>query len=991
MEENKRNVSRRRGNISQTLSLQPYGIALAAVLIALLAGAALEPLAGPWAAYILCFAAVMFGAWWGGSGAGLAATCVSATALTFFFVESMTVLPPGVPSPLIAIAIYLAAGMLVSALSHALIHIPPGWRHLQPHLVHIFDSVGDGILMMDRQWRLTFANQEVERIVQRDRHELIGCILWDTFPEAVGTHFYHACHEAMATHEPRHLEYFITPYQLWLEMHAYPSPDGLLVYFRDITARKHAEEHMRFQAHVLAHMRDVVIAVDTDERITYWNREAERFFDVRSDEVCGGPLHSIVHYQWVQPDDEQVCEQALRQADTWVGEVVLSAAHGQTAAELSLSVLRDEQGAPVGRLCIIRDMSQRKRADAERLQLLNREQAARVRAETARQRLSFLAEASQELAISLDYSTTLDSLARLAVPTLADWCVVDVLEEQGQIHRVAVAHHDPTREERLAAFHRHQADNHVFPTALHVLQTGESKLIPDVSYYAPDEFAANAHQRDLLSYLGMQSLLVVPLTARGATIGTITLVCSAQRRRYGVDDLVLAEDLAHRAALAVDNARLYHAAQMSRTESSALAGRSTFLAEVSRILATSLNYEATLTEVMHLAVPFLADWCMIDLMQEEHLISRIEAFNTEHPYHRPLQEKPSQLLQHVLNSGMSEFYPEVPDNLRDMFAQEQDVLHSMQMGAIQAAIIVPLIARKRMLGAIICLSTSPARRYYLGDLTLVEDLAHRVALAIDNAHLYQEGQEAIRVRDQFLSIASHELKTPLTSLLGYARLLQGLHQGTTITEREQRGMRIIAEQADRLSKLINALLDISRIRTGRLSIERSSVDLALLTQRVVEEVQIMLEQHALYLTYPDEALVVEGDVLRLEQVLQNLIQNAIKYSPQGGDIHIRLQRQDNYAYVRVIDQGIGIPAEALAHMFQPFYRAPNTETQQIAGMGIGLFVVKEIVMLHGGEVDVVSHEDEGSTFIIRLPLAMADIAVAEPSVALAQPDEYQDR
>jgi PAS domain S-box-containing protein len=768
----------------------------------------------------------------------------------------------------------------------------------------------------------------------------------------------------------------------WLSLRYQRTQAALRQSHESLAERRRAEEQMRFQASALAQVKDVVLALDAHRQITYINKEAERFFQIQNDAAIGCDTSDIYQYRWLHASDEHAATRALATTGSWSGEVIVVVDGQDMYAEMSISILRDEHGAEVGQLAIIRDITQRKQSEAERFQLLNREKTARVRAELAQQRLAFLAEASRELAISLDYTTTLDSLARLTVPALADWCMVDIVDESGQISRVALAHSDQAKEALLRTL-QHGTRSYEHESSLHaqVFRSGQSALIAEVNTAKLMNYMPDAHDEAMLLQLGIHSLMIVPLIARGTTVGIITLACGESSCSYNDSDLTLAEDLAHRAALAVDNARLYRDAQMSRAEGNALAGRSAFLAEVSRILATSLEYTFTLTEVAHLAVSFLADWCLIDLVDEHGHAERIEARSAtllHDDMSRHVRQsntfavEQSPVVAKVLQTGRPEFYPELPDIALDLFAHEMAQLGPEQRHPPQSAIVAPLLARQRTLGVISCISLSTERRYHLADLTLVEDLAHRVALALDNAHLYQEVQEAVHVRDQFLSIASHELKTPLTSLLGYSRLLQNLAQRGNLTEREQRGIRIIAEQANRLSKLINALLDISRIRTGRLSIEQQAVDLTLLARRVVEEVQVVLDQHMLSISDPDMALVVQGDSLRLEQVLHNLIQNAIKYSPDGDDIHVQLEQHDRWACIKVIDQGIGIPAAAIPQMFQPFYRAPNTETQQISGMGIGLYVVREIVTLHGGEVDVVSREGEGSTFIIRLPLVAID-------------------
>jgi signal transduction histidine kinase len=294
---------------------------------------------------------------------------------------------------------------------------------------------------------------------------------------------------------------------------------------------------------------------------------------------------------------------------------------------------------------------------------------------------------------------------------------------------------------------------------------------------------------------------------------------------------------------------------------------------------------------------------------------------------------------------------------------------------------LPLVARGHTLGTITFVTAESGRHYGNAELALAEDLASRAAMAVDSARLYGNAQNAIHERDQFLSIASHELKTPLTSLIGYIELLQRrTTRDSALPERDRRAIRIVGEQAMRLNKLISALLDLSRIETGQLSIERGLLDLNALARRLVEETQQTTDQHTIVFSGTDQSLMILGDELRLEQVVQNLIQNAIKYSPNGGTVDVRVERQHACACVAVSDQGIGIPAGALALLFRRFFRAPNADSQHISGMGIGLYVVKEIVELHGGAIDVASQEGNGSTFTVSLPL----LDSAAPAAASAQ-------
>lgn len=243
------------------------------------------------------------------------------------------------------------------------------------------------------------------------------------------------------------------------------------------------------------------------------------------------------------------------------------------------------------------------------------------------------------------------------------------------------------------------------------------------------------------------------------------------------------------------------------------------------------------------------------------------------------------------------------------------------------------------------------------------DLLHREQAARADA------ERAVHTRDEFLSIASHELKTPITSLLGYTQLLQRrLGSDENIDTRAVRALHVIQEQSQRLARLVDQLLDISRIATGHFTLSLQALDLCLVVRGVVESVEPSLERHTIDFRCGSETVIITADELRLEQVVQNLVQNAIKYSPDGGVISIWLAREGDSVLLTISDQGIGIPEAAQPHLFQRFYRASNVDGSNISGFGIGLYVVQEIVQRHGGTIAIQSVEGLGSTFAIRLPL-----------------------
>jgi len=258
---------------------------------------------------------------------------------------------------------------------------------------------------------------------------------------------------------------------------------------------------------------------------------------------------------------------------------------------------------------------------------------------------------------------------------------------------------------------------------------------------------------------------------------------------------------------------------------------------------------------------------------------------------------------------------------------------------------------------------------------ILRDITARRQAELDRAELLERehaaraaAEAAVRVRDTFLSTAAHELKTPLTVLLGNIQLLQRRQsRPASLAEQDERLLGIVGEQAVRLNRLIDVMLDISRLQTGQLTITRTPLDIGALVRRVVDDVRPTVVRHTLTCNLLDTALMIEGDELRLEQVFQNLLSNAVKYSPDGGSITVQAERQGERVCVAVADQGIGIPQANMPKLFERFYRADNVDPQQISGMGIGLYVVRAIVELHGGQIDVVSSEAGGSIFTVALP------------------------
>lgn len=419
-----------------------------------------------------------------------------------------------------------------------------------------------------------------------------------------------------------------------------------------------------------------------------------------------------------------------------------------------------------------------------------------------------------------------------------------------------------------------------------------------------------------------------------------------------------------------------------------------FLAEASATLSASLEYEATLQTVAELAVPRVADYCLIDIVEDDGQINRVAAVHRDPAKQQLIQESHLYLPQarahspllRVLDTAQPALIPVVTEqSIRSVAVSDAHLRHIQALDP-RSVIIVPMLVRGRAIGAIWLVIVDPQRKYDHADLALAENLANRAAQAVDNARLYRTAQAAVREREALLSIAAHELKNPLTALAGQTALLQRrtAREGS-LGERDARSIRLIQEQAERLGAMLDALLDVSRLETGRLQLARQPLDAAALVRRVTEEVRLSLQltgdQHHLVVQVPEQRMSIIGDALRLEQVVRNVIGNAVKYSHADTVICVTATQCDNTLLIMVQDQGIGIPPHALPRLFDRFYRVESAASQA-PGLGIGLYVVKEIVAQHGGTVSVESVENQGSTFKIYLPLQNAD----PPSSAVSAGD-----
>jgi PAS domain S-box-containing protein len=413
--------------------------------------------------------------------------------------------------------------------------------------------------------------------------------------------------------------------------------------------------------------------------------------------------------------------------------------------------------------------------------------------------------------------------------------------------------------------------------------------------------------------------------------------------------------------------------------------RASFLSRVSAALAGSLDYEQTLVRVSRLAVPEMADWCAVDVIERgevrrlaiEHADPARRSLTRRLLERRAIRLTSDEGLGRALREGRPILYEQPDEHLATRAGADPDQAAAARELGLRSAIIVPLIVRGQAIGGITLVRSDSKRAYTAADLQFAEELARRAAAAIDNARLYRETLDANRLKDEFLATLSHELRTPLNAILGWAAMLR--RPGMT-PEQLARGIDTIERNAGLQAQLIADLLDVSRITSGAVRLEPEDVNLAPLMGQAVDTVKPMADAGGvrLVLHAGDEPAVVHGDPARLQQIVWNLLANAVKFTPRGGQVELTLTTVDRQAEIVVSDNGRGIDPAFLPYIFDPFRQADSSTTRTHGGLGLGLAIVRHLAELHGGSVTATSEGiDHGSLFRVKLPLSQSAAAPVE--------------
>jgi predicted ATPase/signal transduction histidine kinase/tRNA A-37 threonylcarbamoyl transferase component Bud32 len=472
-----------------------------------------------------------------------------------------------------------------------------------------------------------------------------------------------------------------------------------------------------------------------------------------------------------------------------------------------------------------------------------------------------------------------------------------------------------------------------------------------------------------------KSVLCLPIVRQAEVVGLLYLENGLLAGAFTRDRLTALELLATQAAISLENALLLAKEQAARAEAEAAEQRSAFVAEAGVLLSESLDYEETFARLGQLCVRSLADFCVIDIVEGDE-IKRLAWAHAE-PDKAPLLAElggrypPRWDSPHpattVLRTGKPLLLSDLTDETLRATCVDEEHLRILRALGAQTAISVPLAARGQTLGAITLTSATRGRRYGRADLELSQEVARRAALAIDNARLYRAKQEAIGARNEFLTVASHELHTPMTSLrLAVQSLRRAAPSGRPRDpEAMDRMLELVLRQSVRLTRLTNDLLDVSRIEAGRLRLERTQVELSELVREVVTRLEMDLAWSKCSVSMGSSPLIVGcWDRSRLDQVVTNLLSNAIKFGA-GKPIEIALGAESGVARLVIRDQGIGVDPDRVGQIFERFERAVSD--RQYGGLGLGLYISRAIVEEHGGSIRCESRWGAGATFIIELP------------------------
>lgn len=567
------------------------------------------------------------------------------------------------------------------------------------------------------------------------------------------------------------------------------------------------------------------------------------------------------------------------------------------------------------------------------------ERAAQSEHDQPRRWLAFLAEASQSLASSLDYETTLASIADLMVPEMADWCTVDLLEGD-QLRCLAVSHLEAEKAENARELRRRFPPRKELSAGVwNVLRTGMSELFSEINLEMLERSTYNTEQLEQTLALGMRSVMIVPLKARGRMLGALTFVAGNGRPRYETVDLVLAEELALRCATALDNAQLH--SQLTQ----ALIDRELAVRERERLLLERETDRARLELVLQ-QLP--AGVLIAEAPSGNLLFANARA---GHILRHPLPLNGS-VQAGTLQGFHDDGTPYAPD--------EWPLVRSLKTGEVVTSEEMAVV---RGDGARIVLSSNSAP---------IRDASGKITASVvtfqdvtDRRKVEEETRQHAAFVERLVGILGHDLRGPLQAISASAHLL--LRRG--LPEAQTKAAARVASSAERMGRMITDLLDFTRTRlsTG-MPVARQYFCLPDVMREIVEEMEM---------AHPSRRVLIDAsedpcghwDRDRIAQLVSNLVGNALAYGKRDAPVRLSVQESAGDVVFSVHNEGAPIPASLLPRIFEPFRRAEsaNDAAARSKGLGLGLYIARQIALVHGGDISVRSTEAEGTTFTVRLP------------------------
>ncbi|MEC4814236.1 MAG: PAS domain S-box protein [Scytonema sp. PMC 1069.18] len=760
---------------------------------------------------------------------------------------------------------------------------------------------------------------------------------------------------------------------------------GAVVVMHDITDRKQTEEVLRRTEQryrsVVDNVKEVIFQTDVTGLWTFLN---PAWTEITGFSIIESIGTSFLEY--VYPEDREYNLKLFqplvqRQKDFCRHEIrYLTKTGGFRWIEVFARLTLDDDGTILGTSGTLNDITERKQAEEKRVQLVG-EQVARAAAEASQQQSAFLAEVSAVLSSSLEYEQTLQSVADLAVPYVADWCCVDLLSDELTINRVAVAHCDPEKVklgwEVAQRYPRHLDDEYGISQ---VMKTGQSEIVTEITDEQLTTAVQDGEYLRILRELSLKSCIVAPLKARGRVLGSISFVFADSNRHYTMADLALTEDLARRAAIAIDNARLYQEAQQARQAAEKAANRTARLQIVTAALSESLTPLEVAEVIVDQSMAALeaASALVVLVSKDSKELEIVKAIGYQADLVKSWQRFSIDTdvpLAEAVRTGE----PVWMESLADKMTRYPHLAHIYSQYDFNGWMSLPMVTEGRSIGGIL-LSFKEFKLLSQDEREFILALCRLCAQAIFRAQLYEaehqaraDAEQANRVKDEFLAVLSHELRSPLNPILGWTKLMR--------TQRLQpaqidRALETIERNAKLQAQLIEDLLDISRTLQGKLSLNTTPVNLIAVIQGAIETVQLAACAKSISIQtvlQPGERTVL-GDANRLQQVVWNLLSNAIKFTPEGGRVEVCLEENGNQVQITVTDNGRGIQRDFLPFVFEYFRQADSSTTRIFGGLGLGLAIVRQIVELHGGTVRAESPgEGLGATFTVLLPATVMQL------------------